>query len=110
VEDLSGGNQQKVILARELSEDPDIIIASQPTRGLDIGAAEFVHRELLKKRDEGKAILLISADLEEVLALSDRVGVIYNGRIVAEFKPEEVTLEDVGIYMLGGSERRVSGE
>ncbi|HHW01996.1 MAG TPA: ABC transporter ATP-binding protein [Thermoanaerobacterales bacterium] len=110
VEDLSGGNQQKVILARELSENPDVIIASQPTRGLDIGATEFVHEQLLKKRDEGKAILLISADLEEVLALSDRVGVMYNGSIIAEFKPGEITLEDVGIYMLGGPEKKVSGE
>jgi simple sugar transport system ATP-binding protein len=105
VDDLSGGNQQKVILGRELSQQPSVIIASQPTRGLDIGAAEFVHKELLKKRDEGRAVLLISADLEEVLSVSDRVGVMYNGKIVAEFRPEEVTLEDVGVYMLGGEKK-----
>jgi simple sugar transport system ATP-binding protein len=105
VDDLSGGNQQKVILGRELSQQPSVIIASQPTRGLDIGAAEFVHKELLKKRNEGKAVLLISADLEEVLSVSDRVGVMYNGKIVAEFRPEEVTLEDVGVYMLGGEKK-----
>lgn len=109
IEGLSGGNQQKVILGRELSREPEVIIASQPTRGLDVGAAEFVHKELLKKREEGKAILLISADLEEVLSLSDRVGVMYNGRITAEFKPEEVTLEDVGVYMLGGEVKAGEG-
>jgi ABC-type uncharacterized transport system ATPase subunit len=108
VDNLSGGNQQKVILGRELSRDPQIIIASQPTRGLDVGAAEFVHTELLRNREEGKAILLISADLEEVLSLSDRVGVMYNGQIVEQFEPEQVTLEDIGIYMLGG--KREAGE
>ncbi|ADL07361.1 ABC transporter ATP-binding protein [Thermosediminibacter oceani] len=109
IEGLSGGNQQKVILGRELSRDPRVIIASQPTRGLDVGAAEFVHKELLKKREEGKAILLISADLEEVLSLSDRVGVMYNGRITAEFRPEEVTPEEVGVYMLGGGVKAGEG-
>ncbi|SHM81805.1 nucleoside ABC transporter ATP-binding protein [Caldanaerovirga acetigignens] len=102
IEGLSGGNQQKVILGRELSRGPKIIVASQPTRGLDVGAAEFVHKELLKMRKKGSAILFISADLEEVLSISDRVGVIYNGKITAEFRPEEVTPEDIGVYMLGG--------
>jgi simple sugar transport system ATP-binding protein len=102
IEGLSGGNQQKVILGRELSRGPKVIVASQPTRGLDVGAAEFVHKELLKMRKKGSAILFISADLEEVLSISDRVGVIYNGKITAEFRPEEVTPEDIGVYMLGG--------
>lgn len=104
-ENLSGGNQQKVILARELSQNPKVIVAAQPTRGLDIGAAEFVHRELLAKRQSGCAILFISADLDEVLSVADRVGVIYNGQIVAEFRPEEVTAEELGVYMLGGKKK-----
>lgn len=105
IEGLSGGNQQKIILSRELSQEPEVILAAQPTRGLDIGAMEFVHRQLLKKRQEGKAILLISADLEEVLSLSDRVGIIFEGEIVAEFEPEEKTLEDIGVYMLGAHKK-----
>ena len=105
IEGLSGGNQQKVILSRELSQDPGVILAAQPTRGLDIGAMEFVHRQLLEKRREGKAVILISADLEEVLSLSDRVGVIFEGEIVAEYTPEETTLEDIGVYMLGAHKK-----
>ncbi|KYO66497.1 ABC transporter ATP-binding protein [Thermovenabulum gondwanense] len=105
VEGLSGGNQQKVILGRELSQNPVFIIAAQPTRGLDIGASEFVYSQLLKLRKEGKAILLISADLDEVLSLSDRVGVMYGGKIVAEFEPQEVSLEEIGLYMLGAHEK-----
>jgi ABC-type uncharacterized transport system ATPase subunit len=105
IEGLSGGNQQKVILSRELSQDPGVILAAQPTRGLDIGAMEFIHRQLLEKRREGKAVLLISADLEEVLSIADRVGVIFDGEIVAEFKPEETTLEDIGVYMLGAHKK-----
>jgi len=105
VRNLSGGNQQKVILAREMSRNPGLIVASQPTRGLDIGATEFVHKQLIKARDEGRAVLVVSADLEEVLSLSDRVGVIYNGELVAEFRPEEVTPEEIGHYMLGTKTR-----
>ncbi|MGI6424267.1 MAG: ABC transporter ATP-binding protein [Tepidanaerobacteraceae bacterium] len=105
VENLSGGNQQKVILSRELSQNPSVVLAVQPTRGLDIGAMEFVHRQLLEKRLEGKAVLLISADLEEVLSISDRIGVIFDGEIVAEFTPEEITLEDIGVYMLGAHKK-----
>ncbi|MDN5331786.1 MAG: ral nucleoside transport system ATP-binding protein [Tepidanaerobacteraceae bacterium] len=110
IEGLSGGNQQKVILGRELSREPKVIVASQPTRGLDVGAAEFVHRELLKMRKKGRAILLISADLEEVLSIADRVGVMYNGKITAEFRPEEVTPEDIGVYMLGGDVKAGEGK
>jgi simple sugar transport system ATP-binding protein len=102
VKNLSGGNQQKVILARELSYEPMVIIAAQPNRGLDIGSAEFVNNLLLKARGEGRAVLLISADLEEILTLADRIGIIYNGRIVKEFIPDEVTPEEIGYYMLGG--------
>lgn len=105
IEGLSGGNQQKVILGRELSQDPVFVIAAQPTRGLDIGASEFVYSQLLKLKKQGKAILLISADLDEVLSLSDRVGVMYGGKIVAEFRPEEVSLEEIGLYMLGAHKK-----
>ncbi|GAV25075.1 ABC transporter ATP-binding protein [Carboxydothermus islandicus] len=101
IRNLSGGNQQKVILARELSYEPDLIIAAQPVRGLDIGAIEFVHKKLIEARNNGKAVLLISADLEEVLSLSDRVGIMYNGEIVKEFVPGELELEEIGQYMLG---------
>lgn len=102
---LSGGNQQKVVLARELSSDPDFIIASQPVRGLDIGAIEFIHKQLIIARNKGKGILLISADLEEVLSISDRVGIMYNGEIVKEFVPGELEVEEIGHYMLGASQK-----
>jgi simple sugar transport system ATP-binding protein len=99
---LSGGNQQKVILAREVERDPTVLIAAQPTRGLDVGAIEFVHRRLIEERDEGRAILLVSFELEEVLSLSDRVLVIYEGRIVGEYPPT-VTQQELGIAMTGGA-------
>jgi simple sugar transport system ATP-binding protein len=98
---LSGGNQQKVILAREFRGDPKFILASQPTRGLDIGATEFVRQQLLNARDQGAAVLLISADLEEVLSVADRIGVIYNGHIQAEFSREEAEPKTLGSYMTG---------
>jgi simple sugar transport system ATP-binding protein len=98
---LSGGNQQKVVIAREVHRDPRVLIAAQPTRGLDVGAIEFVHRRLVEQRDAGKAVLLISLELEEVLSLSDRILVIYEGRIVGEFGPD-VTEEELGIAMTGG--------
>ena len=85
---LSGGNQQKLILARELETDPQLLIAAQPTRGLDVGAIEFVHRRLVEQRDEGKVILLVSFELDEILSLADRILVIYEGRIVAEYPPD----------------------
>jgi ABC-type uncharacterized transport system ATPase subunit len=97
---LSGGNQQKVIIAREVSRDPAVLVASQPTRGLDVGAIEYVHRRLVTERDEGRAILLVSLELEEVLSLSDRILVIYEGRIVAEF-PSGASREALGGAMLG---------
>jgi general nucleoside transport system ATP-binding protein len=98
---LSGGNQQKVVIAREVSRDPRVLIAAQPTRGLDVGAIEFVHRRLVEQRDAGKAVLLISLELEEVLSLADRILVIYEGRIVGEYDPS-VTEEELGIAMTGG--------
>jgi simple sugar transport system ATP-binding protein len=98
---LSGGNQQKVVVAREVSRDPSVLIAAQPTRGLDVGAIEFVHRRLVEQRDAGKAVLLVSLELEEILSLSDRILVLYEGRIVAEFPPD-VSEEEVGIAMTGG--------
>jgi ABC-type uncharacterized transport system ATPase subunit len=98
---LSGGNQQKVVIAREVSRDPQALIAAQPTRGLDVGAIEFVHRRLVEERDEGRAVLLVSLELEEVLSLADRILVIYEGQIVGEFDPS-VTEEQLGIAMTGG--------
>ncbi|MBU7027530.1 MAG: ATP-binding cassette domain-containing protein, partial [Theionarchaea archaeon] len=99
---LSGGNMQKVIVAREIGREPDIIIASQPTRGLDVGAIEYIHEQILKMREQNKAILLISADLDEVLCLSDRVAVIYEGKIVGERDPQTATEEELGLLMAGG--------
>ena len=107
IRNLSGGNQQKVVLARELSTDPDFIIASQPVRGLDIGAIEFVHKQLIAARNKGKGVLLISADLEEVLSVSDRVGIMYNGEIVKEFVPGELGVDEIGHYMLGANQKVV---
>jgi simple sugar transport system ATP-binding protein len=98
---LSGGNQQKLILARELETDPQILLASQPTRGLDVGAIEFVWREILEQRAEGRGVLLISAELDEIYALSDRIVTIYGGRITGEYGPDAPP-EDVGFGMLGG--------
>jgi simple sugar transport system ATP-binding protein len=98
---LSGGNQQKVIIAREVDRDPRVLIAAQPTRGLDVGAIEFVHRRLVEQRDEGRGVLLVSLELDEVLSLADRILVIFEGRIVAEFPPG-VSEEELGIAMTGG--------
>jgi general nucleoside transport system ATP-binding protein len=98
---LSGGNQQKVVVAREVSRDPRVLVAAQPTRGLDVGAIEFVHRRLVAERDEGRAILLVSFELDEIVSLSDRVLVLYEGRIVAEYPPD-VSEEEIGIAMTGG--------
>jgi simple sugar transport system ATP-binding protein len=102
---LSGGNQQKVILAREIERDPKVLIAAQPTRGLDVGAIEFVHRRLIEERDEGRAILLVSLELEEILSLSDRILVMYEGEIVGEFPPT-ASEEELGVAMTGGGRER----
>ena len=98
---LSGGNQQKVVLAREITRDPRVLVAAQPTRGLDVGAIEFVHRRLVDERDEGRAILLVSFELDEILSLSDRILVLYEGKIVGEYAPD-VSEEELGIAMTGG--------
>jgi general nucleoside transport system ATP-binding protein len=98
---LSGGNQQKVILAREIDRDPGVLIAAQPTRGLDVGAIEFVHRRLVEQRDEGRAVLLVSLELEEILSLSDRILVLYEGQIAGEFSPD-TSEEELGVAMIGG--------
>ena len=103
---LSGGNQQKLVLAREFASEPKLLIAAYPTRGLDIGATEFVWKELVEGRDAGLAVLLISADLEEILALSDRVGVIYDGRIATELDGAAATMNELGLYMTGARSDR----
>ena len=99
---LSGGNQQKVIVAREFDQDPKLLIAAQPTRGIDVGSIEFIHQRLIQARDAGKAVLLVSADLEEILSISDRIAVMYEGEIVGILDPEEATEERLGLMMTGG--------
>jgi simple sugar transport system ATP-binding protein len=99
---LSGGNQQKVVLAREFSEEPQFLIASQPTRGLDIGAMQFVHESLVEKRDQGVAILLVSAELDEIMELSDRIAVLYEGQIMGTFEAGAVDENRLGLLMTGG--------
>ena len=101
---LSGGNQQKVVLAREIDRNPQVLIAAQPTRGLDVGAIEFVHRRLVEERDEGRAVLLVSLELDEILSLSDRILVIYEGEIAGEFGPG-ASEEELGIMMTGGGRK-----
>ena len=105
VRSMSGGNQQKAIIAREIDAGQDVIVAMQPTRGLDIGAIEFIHDRLLEQRDQGKAVLLVSFDLDEVMNMSDRILVLYEGEIVAEVCPGETTVNELGLYM-SGSKRK----
>lgn len=107
VRSMSGGNQQKAIIARELDLNPDILIAVQPTRGLDVGAIEYIHRQLIEKRDEGKAVLLVSLELDEVMNISDRILVIYEGEIVADVNPKEITIQELGLYMAGSKRNEV---
>ncbi|MDD7770501.1 ATP-binding cassette domain-containing protein, partial [Suipraeoptans intestinalis] len=109
VRGMSGGNQQKAIIARELDRNPEIVIAVQPVRGLDVGAIEYIHKQLIAQRDAGKAVLLVSLELDEVMDVSDRIVVMYEGEIVADVKPEEVTVEELGLYM-AGAKRSVSHE
>lgn len=98
---MSGGNQQKAIIARELDRDKPLIVAVQPTRGLDVGAIEYIHGQMVAQRDAGKAILLVSLELDEVMSLSDRILVIYEGEIVGEFDPKKVSVQELGLYMAG---------
>jgi general nucleoside transport system ATP-binding protein len=104
---LSGGNQQKVILAREIDRNPKVLLAAQPTRGLDVGAIEFVHRRLVGERDAGRAVLLVSLELDEILSLSDRILVVFEGRIVGEFPPG-VSEEELGVAMTGGGRKEAA--
>lgn len=100
---LSGGNQQKMVVAREISKDPELIIAAQPTRGLDVGAIEYIHKRLVSERDKGRAVLLVSLELDEVMALSDRIAVIYDGEIVGVIDSKDATERKLGILMAGGT-------
>lgn len=107
---LSGGNQQKAIIGREVDRSPDLIIAAQPTRGLDVGAIEFIHKKLIEERDKGRAVLLLSFELEEIINLSDRIAVMFDGQIVAEVTPEETNEQDLGLLMAGNSTSKAGGE
>ena len=105
VESLSGGNLQKIVIGRELSGDPRVVLANQPTRGLDVGSIEFVHKALSNARSEGSAVLLVSAELDEVLALSDRIAVMYDGKLLGPFDRSEVDRDRIGQLMAGGVEK-----
>ncbi|SFP60317.1 nucleoside ABC transporter ATP-binding protein [Oscillibacter sp. PC13] len=102
---MSGGNQQKAIVAREIDKDPELLIAVQPTRGLDVGAIEYIHKQIVAQRDAGKAVLLVSLELDEVMALSDRILVMYEGEIVGELAPKTTTVEEMGLYMAGAKRK-----
>ena len=103
---MSGGNQQKAIIAREIDRDPKLLVAVQPTRGLDVGAIEYIHKQLVAERDAGRAVLLVSLELDEVMNLSDRILVIYEGEIVGEFDPKTTTVQELGLYMAGGKKQK----
>ena len=102
---MSGGNQQKAIIAREIDKNPDLLIAVQPTRGLDVGAIEYIHKQIVAQRDAGKGVLLVSLELDEVMALSDRILVMYEGEIVGELDPKTTTVEEMGLYMAGAKRK-----
>ena len=104
---MSGGNQQKAIIAREIDKNPELLIAVQPTRGLDVGAIEYIHKQLVAQRDAGKAVLLVSLELDEVMNVSDRILVLYEGEIVGEFDPKQVSVEELGLYMAGSKRKEV---
>ena len=106
---MSGGNQQKAIVAREIDKDPELLVAIQPTRGLDVGAIEYIHKQLIRQRDSGKAVLLVSLELDEVMNMSDRILVMYEGELVGEFDPKKTTVEELGLYM-AGAKRMAVGE
>jgi simple sugar transport system ATP-binding protein len=104
---MSGGNQQKAIIAREIDKNPELLIAVQPTRGLDVGAIEYIHKQLVAQRDAGKAILLVSLELEEVLSVSDRILVMYEGELVGELDPKKTNREELGLFMSGARREAV---
>ena len=107
---MSGGNQQKAIVAREMDRAHNLLVAVQPTRGLDVGAIEFIHQQIVKSRDEGTAVLLVSLELDEVMNLSDRILVMYEGEIVGELDPKKTTVQELGLYMAGAKRDTVKGE
>lgn len=107
---LSGGNQQKAIIGREVDRNPDLLIAAQPTRGLDVGAIEFVHKRLIEQRDSGKAVLLISFELDEIINVSDKIAVIFEGSIIAIVDPKETTEQELGLLMAGSTQQEVGKE
>ena len=107
---MSGGNQQKAIIAREVDRDKALIVAVQPTRGLDVGAIEHIHSQLVAERDKGKAILLVSLELDEVMSLSDRILVMYEGELVGEFDPKAVSVQELGLYMAGAKREDKEGK
>lgn len=107
---MSGGNQQKAIIAREIDKDPDLLVAVQPTRGLDVGAIEYIHKQLVAQRDKGKAVLLVSLELDEVMNVSDRILVMYEGELVGQLNPKEITVEELGLYMAGAKRDEVPAE
>jgi simple sugar transport system ATP-binding protein len=98
---LSGGNQQKVIVAREFDRDVSLVVASQPTRGVDVGSIEYIHARIIEERDDGTAVLIVSSELDEVVALSDRIIVMYRGRIAGEFDAGQASTTEIGLAMLG---------
>ena len=98
---FSGGNQQKIVLAREMERNPDLLLVGQPTRGVDIGAIEFIHQQIVALRDKGKAVLLVSVELEEILALADRVAVMFDGHIMGERLSAETDEKELGLLMAG---------
>lgn len=102
---MSGGNQQKAIISREIDKNPELLIAVQPTRGVDVGAIEYIHKQLVAQRDAGKGVLLVSLELDEVMNVSDRILVMYEGEIVGEFDPKKVTVEELGLYMAGSKRK-----
>jgi len=102
---MSGGNQQKAIIAREISRNSPLLVAVQPTRGLDVGACEYIHKQIIAERDRGRGVLLVSLELDEVMDISDRILVIFEGKIVADVKPKDVTYMDLGLYMSGSAMR-----
>jgi ABC-type uncharacterized transport system ATPase subunit len=102
---MSGGNQQKAIVAREMDKKADLLVAVQPTRGLDVGAIEYIHAQLIAQRDRGKAVLLVSLELDEVMDMSDRILVMYEGEIVGEFDPKLVSVQELGLYMAGAKKQ-----
>jgi len=107
---MSGGNQQKAIIAREVDREKPLIVAVQPTRGLDVGAIEYIHSQLVAERDKGKAVLLVSLELDEVMSLSDRILVMYEGEIVGELDPAATDVQELGLYMAGAKRMKKEGE